>query len=68
MDAANATATQALGIQVNPAPLVISTASLPDGIVGVAYSQALTATGGSGGNTWTVASGALPDGLTLSPS
>ncbi|MHC4713467.1 MAG: Ig domain-containing protein [Planctomycetota bacterium] len=33
------TATQALSITVIPAPLVITTATLPDGQVGAAYSQ-----------------------------
>ena len=48
------------------APLAIMSASpLPKGQVGVAYSQTLAATGGSGQYAWSVSSGALPDGLTL---
>ncbi len=46
-------------------PLAITTGPLPDGMVGSAYSQILTATGGDGSYTWSVSSGALPDGLTL---
>ena len=42
--------------------------SLPAGIVGTAYSQTLAAGGGAGGNTWSITSGPLPDGLTLSPA
>ena len=49
-------------------PLAISTSQLPAGTVGVAYSQALAATGGSGTFDWTVSAGALPDGLALSPA
>ena len=45
----------------------ISTTSLPGGTVGVAYSQSVAATG-NGTLTWSVLSGALPDGLTLNSS
>jgi hypothetical protein len=47
-------------------PLVINTTSLNDGVVGSAYSQTLSATGGNSNFTWSVFSGALPPGLTLS--
>lgn len=49
-------------------PLVVSTTSLTNATVGSAYTQSLTATGGTAPYTWTVASGALPAGLTLSPA
>ena len=45
---------------------IITTTSLPYGILGTAYSQTLAATGSS--ITWTLASGALPAGLELSTS
>jgi hypothetical protein len=64
-DSANATATQALSIAVDPPPLSITTTSLPGGTVGAAYSQTLAASGGAGGNSWTTTAGALPAGLTL---
>ncbi len=48
------------------APLAVSTASLPDGTVGTAYSQTLSASGGTAPYTWAVASGTLPAGLNLS--
>ncbi|MEA2024772.1 MAG: putative Ig domain-containing protein [Actinomycetota bacterium] len=50
-----------------PDPLVITTMSLPDGAVGVAYNAALTATGGVTPYTWIVTTGTLPEGLTLDP-
>ena len=46
---------------------VVTTVSLPDGQVTTAYSQTLTSAGGSGVRTnYTVASGSLPAGLSLS--
>src|ERR1019366_3941704 len=55
-----------LTITINPA-LGITTSSLPAGTVGVAYSQALGASGGSPPYAWAVASGVLPAGLSLAP-
>ena len=52
-------------VTVNPA-LSITTTSLPNGIVGAAYSQTLVAAGGSGSYSWSIASGSLPPGLSLS--
>jgi hypothetical protein len=47
--------------------LSIATSSLRNGAVGSIYSpQGLTATGGAAPYTWSVVSGALPDGLSLS--
>lgn len=48
-----------------PAALSVSTTTLPNGTVGVAYSQALAATGGTSPYTWAVTVGTLPAGLTL---
>lgn len=46
---------------------VNTTSPLPGAVNGVAYSQTLSATGGSGsGYTWSVSSGSLPNGITLS--
>jgi large repetitive protein len=47
--------------------LSVATNSLPDAPINQPYSQQLTATGGTV-SSWSVASGALPDGLTLSSS
>lgn len=47
-------------------PVVVQTSSLPPVAVGLPYSQQLKALGGTGTYTWSVASGALPSGLSLS--
>lgn len=46
----------------------ISPASLPSGRIGAAYSQTLSASGGTGPYTFSVQSGSLPAGLTLAPT
>jgi uncharacterized repeat protein (TIGR03803 family) len=63
-DALSATATQALTLNISP-PLQVTTASLPNGTNGTAYSQALAATGGQTPYSWSLISGSLPTGLTL---
>jgi hypothetical protein len=60
------TATQAFSLTIGPR-LAISTTSLPDGIAGSSYAQLLVAMGGGPPYTWSISSGALPAGLTLSP-
>jgi hypothetical protein len=51
-----------------PTALAITTAlPQPQAVVGVAYSQTLGATGGVAPYSWSVTSGSLPAGLTLSP-
>jgi large repetitive protein len=67
-DNAGNNVTRACSIQVNPAALAItSAASLPNALIGVAYSQTLAATGGVGPYSWSVASGALPPSFSLDP-
>ena len=51
-------------ISENAAAPTITTSSLPNGKVGEAYSEALTADG-TEPITWSISGGALPDGLTL---
>ena len=51
-----------------PGSLGINPATVPNGFVGTAYNQTLTGSGGTGPYTFTIASGALPTGLTLSSS
>ena len=65
-DTASATATKSISITINNSTLSITASSLPNATVGIAYSQTLTATGGTSPYTWSIASGSLPAGLTLS--
>jgi Putative Ig domain len=63
-DFAGGSATQAYTIVIGPV-LAITTLSLPDGVLGGAYSQTLAVTNGIPNYTWSIASGALPGGLQL---
>jgi hypothetical protein len=45
--------------------VTITTGSLPPGVVGVAYSQTLAASGGTQPYTWSIVSGSLPAGMSL---
>ena len=57
---------QDLSLQVGATLSVTSSASLPNGVTGKAYSSGFAAKGGTGGPyTWSVSSGALPAGLSL---
>jgi Putative Ig domain len=62
------TATQSLSITIAVAvtPVTITTTSIPSGQVGTAYSTALAASGGTTPYSWSISSGSLPAGLTLS--
>lgn len=61
------TQTQAYVVVVAPAGLQITTTSIPNGTVSVAYpSTTFQAAGGTAPYTWSVVQGALPGGLTLS--
>ena len=60
-----ATSTKSLNISIH-AGLAITTNSLPSGIVGTAYSTNLAATGGVTAYTWSLLTGSLPAGLSLS--
>jgi hypothetical protein len=65
-DVGGRTATAALGISVGvTAALTITTSSLPNGLLSVPYSQTMAVTGGVAPYTWALASGALPQGLSL---
>gem|GEM_PF-987463 len=57
-----------LSIAASSGPLSITTASLPAATAGTAYSETVLATGGTTPYTWSLASGSLPTGLSLSPS
>lgn len=64
-DSERTTAQRPLSITVN-APLMVHPPTLPNGTVGTAYSQTLTATGGVAPYTWSLfGNGMLPPGLTF---
>lgn len=48
--------------------ITLSPAALPNGTIGLPYSQTITASGGTAPYTYGVTSGTLPDGLVLDPS
>lgn len=65
----SAPVTQNYSITINAAPaLSIVTASLPNAILNVAYNQAVEVTGGVAPLAWSIVSGGLPPGLSLSPT
>lgn len=67
VDSQGAAATRPFVLTVST-PLTITTTALPAGTVGLAYTQTLQASGGSGtGYTWSIVAGSLPPGLTLAP-
>ncbi|MGN7838490.1 putative Ig domain-containing protein [Stenotrophomonas sp. 22385] len=49
-------------------PVTVSPTTLPNPAVGVAYSQTITASGGSGSYTFALTAGGLPPGLVVSPA
>ena len=56
-------AKQTVSITVNPDPTILGTP--PAGVVGVAYSTTLTASGGTAPLAWSLGSGSLPTGLSF---
>jgi hypothetical protein len=64
-DTLGTTGSQAYTVVINPA-VTISPTTLPSGTRNVAYSQTLTAGGGTGSKTFATTAGTLPTGLTLS--
>jgi len=66
-DSKNFTGSANLSIKINPAPLAVTTATLPSAVAGSVYPATnLTATGGATPYTWSVTVGTLPAGLALS--
>src|SRR5438094_1196364 len=66
-DAATGSASASLSINVVGLPLLqITSSQLPGGTVGSAYSATLSASGGTSPYSWSVSSGTLPTGLSLS--
>lgn len=60
------TLSQTAYLPLSSIPVIATAASLPAGYSGVLYSQMLQAAGGTIPYAWSVSSGSLPDGLTLS--
>jgi uncharacterized repeat protein (TIGR03806 family) len=65
-DGVGSSTTKALSITVTTVLTISTTSPLPGGTAGTAYSQAITATGGTPGYTWALTGGALPAGLSFS--
>lgn len=59
---------QAYTLRVGAAAIAIAPATLPDPVIGVAYAQQLTASGGAAPYTFAVSAGTLPTGLSMSPA
>src|SRR5450755_903560 len=55
-------------VKTSTATLAITTTSLSEGTVGSPYSAALAAVGGTSPYSWSILSGSLPPGLSLSAS
>ncbi|MBX9802944.1 MAG: IPT/TIG domain-containing protein [Caulobacteraceae bacterium] len=64
-DSVSQSATQAFSLTI-AAPTVTATSTVPAGRRGFAYSQTLTGSGGTGPYSFSLQSGALPAGITLS--
>jgi RHS repeat-associated protein len=62
------TATQALSITATASPLAVTTKSVHSATQGSSYSATVKASGGVKPYAWSIASGALPPGLSLHPS
>jgi len=63
------TDTRSYTVSVTPAPpLSVSTTALPNGVQGTLYNAPLSASGGVPPLTWSISSGSLPPGLSLTAS
>ncbi|WP_238149828.1 putative Ig domain-containing protein [Dyella jiangningensis] len=60
------TGSQAYTFTINAPSITLTPAAVPGGQVAVAYNQSLSASGGNGGYTYSLAAGALPPGVALS--
>ncbi|MFN7973898.1 MAG: Ig domain-containing protein [Acidobacteriota bacterium] len=64
-DSAGCTGSQAYTVVINCGVVTVNPGTLPNGTVGVPYSQTVTASGGTAPYTFAVTAGALPPGLGL---
>jgi uncharacterized protein YhjY with autotransporter beta-barrel domain len=67
-DTAGNNGSQAYTVNIGTSSLTVNPLSLPAGTQNVAYSQTVSATGGTGPYTFTISAGALPTGLSLNGS
>jgi hypothetical protein len=66
-DSNQVTATKSFTITIASSLTITNAPTLPSGVVGGAYSQTLSAAGGTGPYAWAITAGALPGGLNFSP-
>jgi uncharacterized repeat protein (TIGR01451 family) len=64
-DANMCAGTQAYTLVLNCPSITVNPATLPDGAIGGAYSQTVTAVGGIGPLSWSLSAGTLPPGVSL---
>ncbi|HEY4086403.1 MAG TPA: FG-GAP-like repeat-containing protein, partial [Bryobacteraceae bacterium] len=67
-DSSGLTSSRDFGLTMGKAPVSAKAFSLPDGTVGSPYSGSLTPSGGTAPYSWSLISGVLPAGLSLSSS
>ncbi|HLJ17662.1 MAG TPA: Ig domain-containing protein, partial [Bryobacteraceae bacterium] len=65
-DSAQHTASASFNLTISATVVIATTSPLPSGTVGTAYTQTFAASGGASPYQWSVTSGTLPAGLTLS--
>lgn len=61
----SSTANKTLSLTIQPPTITLSPSTLPSGTIGSAYSQTISASGGTGPYTFAVTSGSLPTGLSM---
>ena len=62
------TASNTFALTINAPPAITTSSPLAEGVVGVAYNQTLTGSGGATPYTWSLTIGSLPGGLSLAPT
>jgi hypothetical protein len=65
---ADTTKSATASVTITPPPVSVTTTSLSSATAGAAYSNALTATGGTTPYAWSLSSGTLPTGITVQSS
>jgi hypothetical protein len=65
---ADTTKSATASVTITPPPVTVTTTSLSNATAGAAYSNSLTATGGTTPYSWSLSSGTLPSGITIQSS